>query len=379
MKHFARWFRYFIVGLVLLLFAGAGHAQEFTSNFTRTHGTDSFPFTLSSDSVVTLESTLSGQLTAGYSGFSIQGADRSTDVVRTSYAHPGLTEGSWPLKAGTYYLTLYSVCGCDGSYQAKLNAVPIHRGNDAEPNDTATSAQVLAFDTLVSGYLGFFNVGSHDYTDYYALSLTQEGSLTFKVSQEDTTLNGAFGYYLLQGDGSTVVRDTTVPLPAGKYYVQVYTNNAFTYGGYSLRVNFTPTVPTPDPTSTRGSVTVQTAVTDAHAVNPTIVFAPAVSERNGSYQLYVAALYANQFYFLSLQNFQMRVVSYSGGELPVYQTANGADLYQDQPNGGFAAQTWTIGLGDLSSLSGLQLFAGFGRTGEDMLNRGQVAHVYTVP
>ena len=378
MKHVAHGFTYFIASLVLLLFAGAGHAQEFTSNFTPSHGTDTYAFTLSSDSVVSLVSTLSGQVTAGDSGFSIQGADRSTDVVRTSYAHPGVTEGSWPLKAGTYYLTLYSVCGCTGSYRATLSVVPIKQSNDQEGNDTAATAQVLPMGTAVSGHLGFYNANTHDYSDFYALSLAAEGTLAVTTSQ-DATLNGAFGYYVLQSDASTVVRDTSVALPAGKYYVQVYTNNAFTYGAYSLRVNFTPAVPTPDPSPSRGSVVVQTAVTDARAVNPTIIFAPALAERNGSYQLYVAALYANQFYFLSLQNFQMRVVAYTGGELPVYQMANGADLYQDQPSGGFAAQTWTIGLGDLSSLPGLQLFAGFGRTGEDMLNRGQVAHVYTVP
>lgn len=128
-----------------------------------------------------------------------------------------------------------------------------------------------------------------------------------------------------------------------------------------------------------GTVVIQTPVSSASAVNPTVVFAPAATERSGTYLLYVAAWYANQWYFLSLQNFQMKVVPYSGGEVPVYQTANGAELYTDQPNGGFAAQTWYLGLGDLSTLSGLQLYAGFGRTAEDMLTKGQVQLVYSVP
>lgn len=131
--------------------------------------------------------------------------------------------------------------------------------------------------------------------------------------------------------------------------------------------------------SANGSVVIQTAVSNPRTVNPTVIFAPAPAERNGIYQLYVAALYANQWYFLSLQNFQMNVVPYSGGEIPVYQTASGAELYADQPNGGFAAQTWYLGLGDLSTLSGLQLYAGFGRTAEDMLAKGQVQFIYSVP
>lgn len=131
--------------------------------------------------------------------------------------------------------------------------------------------------------------------------------------------------------------------------------------------------------SPNGAVVIQTPVSNARAVNPTLVFAPASAERNGTYQLYVAALYASQWYFLSLQNFQMKVVPYSGGEVPVYQTAYGAELYADQPNGGFAAQTWYLGLGDLSTLSGLQLYAGFGRTAEDMLAKGQVQFIYSVP
>lgn len=128
-----------------------------------------------------------------------------------------------------------------------------------------------------------------------------------------------------------------------------------------------------------GVITVSTPVASASEVNPILIFAPVPAERDGSYRLYVAALYANQLYFLTLENLQKRVVPYTGGEPPVYQTANGAELYVDQPNGGFAAQTWYIGLGDLTSLSGLQLFAGFGRTGADMMARGQVAHVFTVP
>ena len=131
--------------------------------------------------------------------------------------------------------------------------------------------------------------------------------------------------------------------------------------------------------ATSGKVVVQTPVSSPRTVNPTLIFAPAAGERNGTYLLYVAAWYANQWYFLSLQNFQMKVVPYSGGEVPAYQTASGTELYADQPNGGFAAQTWYLGFGDLSALSGLQLYAGFGRNAEDMLTKGQVQLVYSVP
>ena len=368
LKHFA------FAGTLMLCTSVQG--QEFHSNITPAHGTDTFSFALSTDSVVTLVSTLSGQLTAGDSGFGIKSADQSTDVVRPGFAHPGMTEGPWPLQAGTYYLKLYSVCGCTGGYSVQLNVKPTSKANDPEPNDSAANAVALPFGTQATGYLGYYNGLNQDFSDTYAINLATEGKIAVTSSHD---LNGVFGLQVLQGDASTEVRDTSLPLPSGKYYIKAYTNSLFTYGGYTLSVNFTPTVPETLPQVTNGVVMVSTPVVSPNEVNPTLIIAPAAAERHGSYQLYVAALYGNQLYFLTLQDFQKQVVPYRGGEPPVYQTANGAELYNDQANGGFAAQTWYIGLGDLSGLSGLQLFAGFGRSGADMLNRGQVTHIYTIP
>jgi len=82
---------------------------------------------------------------------------------------------------------------------------------------------------------------------------------------------------------------------------------------------------------------------------------------------------------LTLANWQLNVVLYSEGEVPVYMTANGTELYADGASGGYSAQTWQLPLGDLSSLHGLQLLAGFGRSAEDMLAKNQWKLIYSVP
>lgn len=48
-------------------------------------------------------------------------------------------------------------------------------------------------------------------------------------------------------------------------------------------------------------------------------------------------------------------------------------------DGSDSAQTWAFPLGDLSNLHGLQLWAGFGNNAQDMLERGQVLLLLSVP
>ncbi|MFA7239484.1 MAG: choice-of-anchor D domain-containing protein [Sulfuricellaceae bacterium] len=108
------------------------------------------------------------------------------------------------------------------------------------------------------------------------------------------------------------------------------------------------------------------------------VFAPSPTERNGSYNLYFAGLYSGQWYFVTLQNWQMKIAPYGGGDFPAYIAANGAELYADKPGGGSEAQTWSLVLGDLSGLHGLEIYAGFGRSANDMLAKSQVKMIYRI-
>ncbi|GAB3357500.1 MULTISPECIES: choice-of-anchor D domain-containing protein [Giesbergeria] len=451
-------------------------AVEFTSQITPAHSGDSFIFSLSEDSLVSLTSVLGGQLHGGNAGFGITTTD-STDVVRSTWAHPGQSEGTWPLQAGQYVLQLWNNSNSTGSYTAQLNIAP-QAGGDPEPNQSRDTALALSPNSSTTGHLGFYSALTderHDYHDFYQLYLPTHGALQLTTTA-DSTLASAFGHTLYRSDGSTIVRDSSA-LDAGYYYLQVWANNASAYGRYTLHAAFvsspstsglapsstqldfgplevgtslTQTITlnnqaaapatlssitasgdfsiqsdcgsilavgascsltvgfTPSATGTHsgiativsdvgntqialsgtgmvtiqpvaGRIIVQTPVSSAQAVNPVLVFAPTASERHGSYQLYLAALYGGQLYFLTLQNMQWQVVAYAGGEVPAYQAAQGSDLYQERSDGSYSAQTWAFPLGDLSSLHGLQLLVGFGRNAQDMLARGQVLLLLSVP
>lgn len=463
---------------------GAGAADynlDFTaSSYAQSYMDRTFAFTLSSDSIVGLNSTLAAveDMHCGNTGYVITASDQA-DVVRSSWCHLGQTDGPWPLKAGSYNLRLWNNSYWSaGTYTATLT-ISEQGGGDSEPNDATATAASLALDTTMTGRLGFYDAlddSRHDWGDYYRITLPASGILNITTSNA-ATLNGAFGYTLYESDGSTTVRSTSSALNAGDYYILVWTNNASAYGSYTLNASFTSSSSTsaltasatsltfgnqevgtsttqqitlanngsgtatlsaaasgdfslpgntcgsslaagasctltvgftPTATGTRtgtltiqsngaaisvalsgtgmvttapaaGSVIIQTPVTSAQSVNPILIFAPAPSERNGTHNLYVAGLFEGQFYFLTIANWQLTIVPYTGGELPVYMTANGAELYADRTSGGYSAQTWQIPLGDVSSLPGLAIYAGFGRSAEDMLAKNQVQLIYTVP
>jgi hypothetical protein len=111
-------------------------------------------------------------------------------------------------------------------------------------------------------------------------------------------------------------------------------------------------------------------VSDPRLVNLNLVFSPKVADRTGFLQLFVAGMYQDTFYFVTLDNQSQRIVPYVGGTLPAYVTVDGSIL---------ASQSWAIGLGNLSSLSGLQIYAGYGLSGEHMLANGLYMPIFRVP
>lgn len=221
----------------LSLYCGLAGAVDFTSNISPTHSRDTFALSVSSDSEVRLISTLTGSLNGGNSGFYIKAADGTTDVVRSGWAHPGTTEGPWPLKAGTYYLTLWNNDSNTGSYTASVSMTPNALPGDPEPNDSAASAVALPINTAVTGHLGYYNE-STDYEDWYKVTTGAAGSFNISLTK-DTTLGAYSGIIMYLADATTDVRDTSLPLPAGTYYLRVWANT-WGYGGYSLRADFTP-------------------------------------------------------------------------------------------------------------------------------------------
>jgi hypothetical protein len=112
----------------------------------------------------------------------------------------------------------------------------------------------------------------------------------------------------------------------------------------------------------------------AQNVSLLLTFAPSPEDRNGTHFLYVAGLFGGQIYFITLKNFQSTIVQYTGGTYPAYTSAAGAELRD--PTGGML--TYAFPLGDLSSLRGLEIYAGFGRSADDMMAKGQVQRVFRV-
>ncbi len=466
--------------LICTLTSTSAMAIDFVSNITPTHSSDAFQFNLANDSEVTLISSLNGTLNGGNSGFGITSADGSAEIVRSSWAHPGDIEGPWALKAGTYVLKIWNNASNSGSYKTTIDIKAASLANDNEPNDDIQSALPVVIEQEFTGHLGYYGGVrlDHDWTDYYQVTTLEAGMLKILTDTEKTlSSSGAFGAYLYLADGDTLIRDPDTMLPAGKYYLRIWVNNAWAYGGYSARLIFTPTAKTnatlefssknlafghqevgsvasqsitlnnvgtsaanisginlngdfrvqnlcptllqprqscqlnvgftPSTTgehlgtlrvnfdathaevalSGTGFVTLQAKPwsisatnlgSGASQVNLQLIFAPPVDERNGSYNLYIAGWYQGQLFFATLNNGNLVIVPYLGGEFPVYAIANGTDLYQPDTANSFNAQTWSIRLGDLSPFHGLNIYAGFGRSASDMLNKGQFKNIFSI-
>ncbi len=100
-----------------------------------------------------------------------------------------------------------------------------------------------------------------------------------------------------------------------------------------------------------------------------IVFTPDLAERSGTHELYLAGLFDGIWYFVTLQNPDLNIVRYTGGVFPIYSTASSADL---------PMTAWTVPLGDLSNLRGLQIYTGYGRTADDMLTKDHKQLIFSV-
>lgn len=353
-----------MVGLVL---AWPASALEFSTTFAPPVGEARHPFNLADDTEIKIYSTLSQGATCGNSGFSIVGADGVTDVVRSGFAacDPATRSGPWALKAGAYTLKLWHN-GSGGSYQVRVATVSSSLAADAEPNNTPATALVLnAQGGQVTGHLGYGDTGPADSVDYYRFTLPSAGALAFTLSADATLPASGRGYTVYASDGSTMVRDLS-RVDAGTYHVAVYADTYYVqgYGGYTLQSSFTPEAPA------GWSIQATNLGGSPRQVSLDLGFTPASSDRTApALQLFVAGQYAGQWYFVVLEGGALRIVPYTGGELPVFTTVAGAEL---------AGRHFSLPLGDLSSVLGLDIYAGYGLNALDMLARNQVQLVHQV-
>lgn len=324
-------------------------------------------FTLNDDAEIKIFSTLTEGATCNNSGFSITAADGVTDVVRSGFAacSPTTRSGPWALKAGSYVLKLWHNGG-GGTYQARMQTVSSALAADAEPNASPAQAMYLnALGGRATGHLGYTDAVSADSVDYYQVNLPVAGGLALSLTADATLPSSGRSITVYAADGSTVVPDTSA-LQAGSYLVAVNadTQRVQGYGGYTLQSQFTP--------ASASSWTLQATNLGAtpRLVTLDVSLTPDAADRTaGALQLFVAGTLAGQWYFLTQDGAGLRVVPYTGGAFTPFVSLSGPELM---------ARRFTLPLGDLSSVPGLDIYVGYGITAQDMLTRQRVHRVHQV-
>jgi hypothetical protein len=150
------------------------------------------------------------------------------------------------LKQGTYYIRAYRWKGV-GSYTISSQFTASHLSNDSESNDTPESAIILAPGQSKTGHLGYYSLGVTEAVDWYAVTVTSDGSLTV-ASESDSTLE--MDLYMFDQDkvtniagysiGSGIYEKTRyVNLTPGTYYIRA--NRWTGYGSYTISAVEQPT------------------------------------------------------------------------------------------------------------------------------------------
>lgn len=154
------------------------------------------------------------------------------------------------LQAGTYYLNIrpYSA-GNRGSYYVTNIFTPALLPSDNEPNDTYSLAQVFEMNSTLTGRLNYVYLGNYDASDWFSITIPEEGTLKIKSHSEDI-----YDYYIelydVDGERSLMWSEVypnneidsvfRTNLQAGKYYLWVHPYSALRHGSYYLTNTFTP-------------------------------------------------------------------------------------------------------------------------------------------
>jgi hypothetical protein len=231
---------------------------------------DYFTFTIPSDGQIEFEVVPSSTLDAYLDLYDWNGES----FMRTSYQHgDGVmdTLAFENLKAGTYFIRVAG--GGQGSYTLSNMFTPtsISGGNDAEPNNLPNQAVAVVPNNAVTGHLNFFGDGSTDFYDYYTVTLSSDGQLSFVIIPE-STLDAYLDLYDWNGESflrtstetGTGINDTLIfeNLKAGTYYLRIGGGG---YGSYTLKNVFSPT-----------------AIPDGNDIEPNDSYGQAIALMSGS-------------------------------------------------------------------------------------------------
>ena len=207
---------------------------------------DYYKITTTVDGRLSIDDNTSSNL--GYY-ISLYDADGSTLVKSaTRYESNSGTRIAVNLSPGNYYIKLNRTGYGNGTYNLNPSFNQISHSGDNESNDEIASANILNLNSQNSGNLGSRRDGIWDRTDYWKITIPEDGRLIIK----DST-GSHLGYYIriYDNDGTTLIRSATryesesgislgVNLSPGTYYLQLnrtgydYTN----YGTYTIFPDF---------------------------------------------------------------------------------------------------------------------------------------------
>jgi len=146
------------------------------------------------------------------------------------------------LEAGSYYIEITQDGNSKGTYNL-LGKIITAENNQKEPNNTLTTAQILAINESVTGFFSY-----QEKMDIYKYELTQPGKFSVNITSGKTMGLGWSYVRWLNTDGTQIKRDNpslsnpynnSMYLEAGIYYIEITPDGSST-GIYNLTGSFLP-------------------------------------------------------------------------------------------------------------------------------------------
>ncbi|MEP7163057.1 MAG: GEVED domain-containing protein [Ferruginibacter sp.] len=172
-----------------------------------------------------------------------------------NYSKDGLAPGIYYIKVMTYYTTEWD------SYTLSNTLVQPTQANDIGSNDIYTNGNVFPLNSTTTGHIGYRYNGNIDAVDWYKITTTEDGKISFTITSEN---NQNVYAQLFDGDGTSYLvgnyTSSTASyfkdgLAAGTYYLLVHTFYTTEWAPYTLSNTFT-TISSPsdqEPNNTRAT------------------------------------------------------------------------------------------------------------------------------
>ncbi|MEO8770888.1 MAG: GEVED domain-containing protein [Ferruginibacter sp.] len=172
-----------------------------------------------------------------------------------TYSKDGLAPGIYYIRIATYYTYEWN------SYTLSNTLTLPAQANDIGSNDIYTGGNVFALNSTTTGHIGYRYNGNIDATDWYKITTTEDGQISFTITSEN---NQNVYAQLYDGDGTSLLAGGYTTLTAnyskdglapGTYYIRIVTYYTTEFAPYTLSNTFT-TIPSPndfEPNNTRAT------------------------------------------------------------------------------------------------------------------------------